>query len=95
MGPNGVAGEWGHNPLPWPRPDWNEVPGPLGWDGRHGAIEDWYGELFALGHAHSVECWRGGELAGGLYGVSIGAAFFPAAGREVEHHVIVQVQCLA
>ncbi|HEY1077111.1 MAG TPA: ROK family protein [Fontimonas sp.] len=38
-GPNAIAGEWGHNPLPWPRPDWGEVPGPLGWDGRHGAIE--------------------------------------------------------
>ena len=40
-GPNAIAGEWGHNPLPWPRLDWNEVPGPLGWDGRHGSIEDW------------------------------------------------------
>ncbi|MBA4287220.1 MAG: fructokinase [Xanthomonadaceae bacterium] len=40
-GPNAIAGEWGHNPLPWPRRDWNEVPGPLGWDGRLGAIEDW------------------------------------------------------
>lgn len=40
-GPNAIAGEWGHNPLPWPRPDWDEVPGPLGWDGRHGAIELW------------------------------------------------------
>lgn len=40
-GPNAIAGEWGHNPLPWPRPDWHEVPGPLGWDGRFGAIEDW------------------------------------------------------
>lgn len=40
-GPNRVAGEWGHNPLPWPRPDWNEVPGPLHWDGRHGCIEAW------------------------------------------------------
>lgn len=40
-GPNAIAGEWGHNPLPWPRPDWGEVPGPLGWDGRHGSIEDW------------------------------------------------------
>ena len=35
-----------------------------------------YGALFAGGHAHSVECWRGGKLAGGLYGVSLGAAFF-------------------
>ena len=35
-----------------------------------------YLALFALGHAHSVEAWRGGRLAGGLYGVHIGAAFF-------------------
>jgi leucyl/phenylalanyl-tRNA--protein transferase len=35
-----------------------------------------YGALFAAGHAHSVECWQDGELAGGLYGVQIGAAFF-------------------
>ena len=35
-----------------------------------------YLRLHRLGFAHSVECWRGGELAGGLYGVSLGAAFF-------------------
>jgi len=35
-----------------------------------------YTELHRLGHAHSVECWRNGVLAGGLYGVSLGAAFF-------------------
>jgi leucyl/phenylalanyl-tRNA--protein transferase len=35
-----------------------------------------YGALHAAGHAHSVECWREGKLAGGLYGVSLGAAFF-------------------
>ncbi|BBK41379.1 leucyl/phenylalanyl-tRNA--protein transferase [Allostella vacuolata] len=35
-----------------------------------------YGGLFQLGHAHSVECWREGQLVGGLYGVHIGAAFF-------------------
>jgi leucyl/phenylalanyl-tRNA--protein transferase len=35
-----------------------------------------YGELHRLGFAHSVEAWREGELAGGLYGVSLGAAFF-------------------
>ncbi len=39
-------------------------------------IVDSYCELFATGHAYSVEAWRGGELVGGLYGVSIGAAFF-------------------
>ena len=32
--------------------------------------------LHAMGHAHSGECWQGGELAGGLYGVCIGGAFF-------------------
>jgi leucyl/phenylalanyl-tRNA--protein transferase len=35
-----------------------------------------YNELFAHGLAHSVECWRDGALVGGLYGVSLGAAFF-------------------
>ena len=35
-----------------------------------------YGALAASGHAHSVECWQDGELVGGLYGVSLGAAFF-------------------
>jgi len=38
-GPNAITGEWGHNALPWPRPDWGEVPGPLHWDGQHGVIE--------------------------------------------------------
>lgn len=51
-GPNAIAGEWGHNPLPWPRADWHEIPGPLGWDGRHGAIEDWCsGPALAADHA--------------------------------------------
>jgi leucyl/phenylalanyl-tRNA--protein transferase len=35
-----------------------------------------YDRLFLLGHAHSVECWLDGELAGGLYGVTLGRAFF-------------------
>lgn len=35
-----------------------------------------YCELHRLGHAHSVESWHNGELAGGLYGVHIGGAFF-------------------
>lgn len=36
-GPNGIAGEWGHNPLPWPAPD--ELPGPLCYCGKYGCIE--------------------------------------------------------
>jgi leucyl/phenylalanyl-tRNA--protein transferase len=35
-----------------------------------------YIELNARGHAHSVECWRGEHLVGGLYGVTLGGAFF-------------------
>jgi leucyl/phenylalanyl-tRNA--protein transferase len=40
------------------------------------AIIDCYMALHRLGIAHSVEAWRDGRLAGGLYGVSLGGAFF-------------------
>ncbi len=36
-GPNAIAGEWGHNPLPWARED--EQPGPACWCGKNGCIE--------------------------------------------------------
>ena len=49
-GCNGVAGEWGHNPLPWARAD--EHPGPACWCGRRGCIEAWLsGPGFAADHA--------------------------------------------
>ncbi|ACF46698.1 leucyl/phenylalanyl-tRNA/protein transferase [Prosthecochloris aestuarii DSM 271] len=35
-----------------------------------------YLELHSLGLAHSVECYADGELAGGLYGIALGGAFF-------------------
>lgn len=35
-----------------------------------------YTSLHERGMAHSLECWHGAELVGGLYGVSLGAAFF-------------------
>jgi len=38
-GPNAIAGEWGHNPLPWPRDD--ERPGAACFCGRMGCIETW------------------------------------------------------
>lgn len=41
-----------------------------------GQIREIYGELHRLGHAHSVEAWKAGALAGGLYGVALGGAFF-------------------
>ena len=51
---------------------------------RRGRRETWinddilraYAELHRAGYAHSVECWRGDALAGGLYGVTIAGAFF-------------------
>jgi leucyl/phenylalanyl-tRNA--protein transferase len=42
----------------------------------NGPIRDLYIELHQLGHAHSIECWRDDRLVGGLYGVTLGSAFF-------------------
>jgi leucyl/phenylalanyl-tRNA--protein transferase len=41
-----------------------------------------YTHLYEAGHAHSVECWRDGQLAGGIYGVSVGGLF---AGESMFH----------
>jgi fructokinase len=38
-GPNGVAGEWGHTPLPWAKGD--ELPGPACYCGKNGCLESW------------------------------------------------------
>jgi leucyl/phenylalanyl-tRNA--protein transferase len=43
-----------------------------------------YEQMHQLGHAHSVETWQNGKLAGGLYGVAVGGAFF---GESMFHHV--------
>ncbi|TZG26244.1 leucyl/phenylalanyl-tRNA--protein transferase [Sphingomonas montanisoli] len=40
------------------------------------AIETAYADLHRRGHAHSIETWRDGRLVGGLYGVTLGRAFF-------------------
>ena len=55
-----------------------------------------YTELHERGFAHSVESWQNGVLAGGLYGVSLGAAFFgesmfyriPNASKVAFHHLV-------
>jgi leucyl/phenylalanyl-tRNA--protein transferase len=39
-------------------------------------IKRLYRELFLRGHCHTVEAWRDGKLAGGLYGIKLGHAFF-------------------
>ncbi|MEY2564496.1 MAG: leucyl/phenylalanyl-tRNA---protein transferase [Verrucomicrobiota bacterium] len=50
----------------------------------NGEIIESYTRLHQLGDAHSVEAWQDGALAGGLYGVAIGGAFF---GESMFHHV--------
>ncbi|MBL8564453.1 MAG: ROK family protein [Hyphomicrobiaceae bacterium] len=48
-GPRGIGGEWGHNPLPWPRD--GETPGPLCWCGNSGCLETWIsGPALAADH---------------------------------------------
>ncbi|CAK07579.1 leucyl/phenylalanyl-tRNA--protein transferase [Rhizobium johnstonii] len=47
---------------------------PSTWINR--TIRSLYSTLFDMGHAHTVEAWEGNELVGGLYGVSLGSAFF-------------------
>ena len=47
-------------------------------------IMESYTRLHELGHAHSVEAWKQGKLAGGLYGVAVGGAFF---GESMFHRV--------
>lgn len=46
------------------------------------AFREAYSRMHALGHAHSVEVWRGDSLVGGLYGVEIGGLF---AGESMFH----------
>lgn len=49
-GAAGVAGEWGHNPLPWQTPE--EFPGPVCWCGKHACMETWVsGPAIAKDHA--------------------------------------------
>ncbi|CAN7339054.1 leucyl/phenylalanyl-tRNA--protein transferase [Rhizobium leguminosarum] len=47
---------------------------PSTWINR--TIRSLYATLFDMGHAHTVEAWEGDKLVGGLYGVSLGSAFF-------------------
>ena len=52
-GPLGIAGEWGHNPLPWASSD--EHPGPLCWCGRLGCMETWVsGPALAADYARAT-----------------------------------------
>lgn len=53
-GANGVAGEWGHTPLPWARAE--EHPGPACWCGRRGCLETWIsGPALAADHGQGLD----------------------------------------
>jgi leucyl/phenylalanyl-tRNA---protein transferase len=56
-----------------------------------------FAELFKLGIAHSVETWREGKLMGGLYGLSLGAAFFGESmfSRETDASKVALVHLVA
>jgi fructokinase len=59
VGPNGVSGEWGHNPLPWATPD--ELPGPLCYCGQRGCLETW---ISGTGLANDHQRVTGQSLTG-------------------------------
>jgi len=63
-GPNAIAGEWGHNPLPWPGDD--ERPGPPCYCGKHGCIETYLsGPGLAQDHERTTGTrLEAGEIAG-------------------------------
>src|SRR5207248_834441 len=63
VGANAIAGEWGHNPLPWPTP--GEVGGPPCWCGRSGCLETFLSgpALAADHHRHFRETLSAPEIA--------------------------------
>ncbi|MEM9458067.1 MAG: ROK family protein [Myxococcota bacterium] len=80
-GRNAIAGEWGHNPLPWPRAD--ERPGPSCYCGRFGCIETFLsGPGLARDHlAHGGSAGTAGEIA------AAAEAGEPAARATLERYV--------
>ncbi len=72
-----------------------EADRPSTWINR--TIERLYVDLFEMGYAHSVECWREERLIGGLYGVAIGGAFFGESmfSRETDASKIALVHLVA
>lgn len=77
-GANAIAGEWGHNPLPWPADD--ERPGPGCYCGRHGCVETFLsGPGLAADYAR-----RGGERVPGETVVARAAAGEPLAAATID-----------
>ncbi len=80
-GPNRIAGEWGHNPLPWPRPD--ELPGPACYCGKSGCVETF---LSGPGFARDHEQATGEQLAPPDI-VARAAAGDPGAAASLDRYV--------
>ena len=61
------------------------------------SIRDNVIKLYKMGFAHSIECWRDNKLVGGLYGVSLGAAFFGESmfSRETDASKVALVHLVA
>jgi fructokinase len=85
LGPNAIAGEWGHNPLPWPRvwPHGDERPGPACYCGRQGCIETFLsGPGFARDHAAAT-----GRTAAPEEIVAAAEAGDPAAAQSLDRYI--------
>lgn len=83
-GPNSIAGEWGHNPLPWPQPD--EVPGPQCYCGKRGCQESW---LAGTGFERDFREQTGRDLKGAeiVAAAEAGDAQAEAALQRYEHRL--------
>jgi fructokinase len=89
IGPDAIAGEWGHNPLPWPSGD--EVPGPTCWCGLRGCIETF---LSGPGLARDHELVTGEKLDSGEVARRAEAGQIQAA-RTVERYAERLARALA
>lgn len=88
-GPNAIAGEWGHNPLPWPRAD--ELPGSACYCGRHGCIETWLsGPGLARDHQHAT-----GERHDAVTIAAAAAAGDPRAEASLQRYEARMARALA
>ncbi|EIC19522.1 ROK family protein [Thiorhodovibrio frisius] len=83
-GPNAIVGEWGHNPLPWPRPD--ELPGPPCYCGKRGCIETFVSGPGLAADYHRA-CPRSPADAMSAQAIATAAADGdPAASAALERH---------
>lgn len=94
-GPNLVAGEWGHNPLPWMTAD--EFPGPACWCGKSSCIETW---ISGTGFERDYACGLAPTAPGAAplrapEIVALARAGDPAAGRALERYADRLARALA